>query len=251
MANTVAQAFAATAAQNGELPFLIVPARSDREWLPAGVELSYAAVADAVAHLKARYAAAGYGPGHRVALLLENRPEFFLHYLALNGLGAGIVPVNPDYRHDEVTYVLAHSEAELAVVLSHRVADMGSAAATCGRPPAVVDALDLPAALPPPAASAHSGEPSLDTECALLYTSGTTGRPKGCMLSNFYFLTSGRTYCSLGGLIKLRHGRERFYNPLGIGYSAGITARRCPAGGYGANSGCSISCPRLPLCNRA
>jgi acyl-CoA synthetase (AMP-forming)/AMP-acid ligase II len=214
MADTVAQAFAATAAQNGELPFLIVPARSDREWHPAGVELSYAAVAGAVIRLRARYAAAGYGPGHRVALLLENRPEFLFHYLALNGLGVGIVPVNPDYRHDEVAYVLGHSEAELAVVLPHRVADLEDAAKTCARPPAITDALDLPAALPPPAAPAHGDAPDLDAECALLYTSGTTGRPKGCVLSNFYFLNSGRTYCSLGGLIELRHGRERFYNPL-------------------------------------
>jgi crotonobetaine/carnitine-CoA ligase len=34
------------------------------------------------------------------------------------------------------------------------------------------------------------------------------------MLSNFYFLTSGRTYCGFGGLIEIRHGQERFYNPL-------------------------------------
>ena len=49
-----------------------------------------------------RYAAAGYGHGHRVAILMENRPEFFFHYLALNALGVGVVPVNPDYRHDEL-----------------------------------------------------------------------------------------------------------------------------------------------------
>ncbi len=214
MANTVAQAFAATAAQHGGRPFLIVPARADRDWHPAGVEMSYAAVAGAVARLGARYAAAGYGLGHRVALLLENRPELFLHYLALNGLGAGIVPLNPDYRHDETAYVLEHSEAELAVVLPHRADDARSAAAACARPPAVVDALDLPAALPPPSQPGRTGEAGIETECALLYTSGTTGRPKGCMLSNFYFLTSGRTYCGLGGLIEIRHGQERFYNPL-------------------------------------
>jgi len=35
---------------------------------------------------------------------VENRPEFFFHYLALNALGVGIVPINPDYRHDEMAY---------------------------------------------------------------------------------------------------------------------------------------------------
>jgi len=214
MASTVAQVFAAAAAESGRHPFLIVPPRADRDWHPGGVELSYAEAAQEVARLRARYAAAGYGLGHRVALLLENRPEFFLHYLALNGLGAGIVPLNPDYRHDEVAYVLEHSEAELAVVLPHRIADTASAAAACARPPAVVDALALPAALPPPSGPASVGEPGVDTECALLYTSGTTGRPKGCVLSNLYFLTSGHTYCDLGGLIEVRRGRERFYNPL-------------------------------------
>jgi acyl-CoA synthetase (AMP-forming)/AMP-acid ligase II len=214
MLSTVVQAFAATAAESGQHPFLIIPARSDRDWRPEGAQMSYAEAAREIDRLRARYAVAGFGLGHRVALLLENRPEFFLHYLALNGLGTGIVPVNPDYRHDEVAYVLEHSEADLAVVLPHRTADVRSAAAECVRPPRVVDALALPEALPPPSAPARAGEPGPETECALLYTSGTTGRPKGCLLSNFYFLTSGRTYCGIGGLIEIRHGRERFYNPL-------------------------------------
>jgi acyl-CoA synthetase (AMP-forming)/AMP-acid ligase II len=212
MAETVAQAFAETAAAGGSNPFLIVPAPAGAA--ASGALTTYAEAVRTIAALQVRYRAAGYGHGHRIALLLENRPEFFFHYLALNGLGAGIVPINPDYRRDEVAYLLEHSEAELAVVLPERVDDVRAAAASCARPVPVVDAFGLPAELPRPAAPARAGEPDLETECALLYTSGTTGRPKGCILSNFYFLNAGRTYCSFGGLMEIRRAQERFYNPL-------------------------------------
>jgi crotonobetaine/carnitine-CoA ligase len=214
MAKTVAEAFAATAAAHGAHPFLIVPARADRAWHPDGAVLGYGAAAGRIADLRERYRQAGFGVGHRVALLLENRPEFFLHYLALNALGVGIVPVNPDYRHDETVYLMEHSEAELAVVLPQRTGDMRQVAAGLARPMAVVDALALPSELPRAAVPTQPGEPGLGTECALLYTSGTTGRPKGCMLSNFYFLNSARNYLDLGGLVAFRHAQERFYNPL-------------------------------------
>ena len=46
---------------------------------------------------------------HRVALLLENRPEFFFHWLALNGLGVSAVPINPHYRRTEMEFLIRHS----------------------------------------------------------------------------------------------------------------------------------------------
>ncbi|MBN8508321.1 MAG: AMP-binding protein, partial [Burkholderiales bacterium] len=69
---------------------------------------------------------------------------------------------------------------------------------------------------PPPApfAPPRDGQPPGEsTECALLYTSGTTGRPKGCILPNRYFLQAGRWYADIGGLAALRVG-DRLLTPL-------------------------------------
>jgi crotonobetaine/carnitine-CoA ligase len=149
-----------------------------------------------------------------VALLLENRPAFFFHYLALNALGCGIVPINPDYRHDEMLYQMEHSEADLAVVIGARVADVETVARERAQPLPVVNAEDWPGSLPMPRVAPRGGEPGLETECGLLYTSGTTGRPKGCVLTNFYYLNAGAWYRDIGGLVAVEHGRDRIFNPL-------------------------------------
>lgn len=93
----------ATAAVAPDHAFLCATPAPGRGYHPDGLELTYGQVRAEVLRLQEAYAAAGYGHGHRVALLFENRPEFFFHYLAVNGLGAGVVPVNPDYRHDELS----------------------------------------------------------------------------------------------------------------------------------------------------
>ena len=175
---TVFTAFAQTARAHRDKPFLQV--------LPENVELSYGEAHAQVEQIAARYARRGYGPGHRVALRLPNCAGFLLHFLALNRIGASAVPLNPEYRPAELAYVLQHSEAALVV-----------------EPPALAD-FDPPPA--PPAGDA--------AECALLYTSGTTGKPKGCLLSNFYFLNVGRRYVEEGGLCALRFGEERLLTPL-------------------------------------
>src|SRR5687768_4671422 len=137
---TVFGAFQETAAAAGGAAFLCVPAAPGRAYHPEGLELTYGEVMVRVLALRERYQAAGYGHGHRVALLLENRPEFFLHYLALNGLGVSIVPINADYRHDEMLYQMDHSDAELVVSIASRVGDLQAVARDCERPLPVIDA---------------------------------------------------------------------------------------------------------------
>lgn len=212
---TVFEAFMATADKAPGHAFLAIPAADGRAYYPDGIEFTYAQTRANILYLRQKYADAGYGHGHRVALLLENRPEFMLHYLALNALGVGIVPINPDYRHDEMLYQMEHSEADLALCIPARVADLEKVGRErAGRRLPVVDAERMPARLPKPGRAPRKDAPGLESECSLLYTSGTTGRPKGCILSNYYYLNAGAWYRDLGGITRLEWGSERIYNPL-------------------------------------
>src|SRR5579875_996625 len=196
---TVHQAFAAAAAAHGERPFLAVLPETAAAYGIAAGEITYGDAARRVAALAASYERVGYGPGQRVGLLLENRPAFFLHWFALNRLGAGVVPINPDLRRGELRYLIGHSEMATAVVLPARQPDLAAAAAEAGRKIPLFGPDDPPP--PPPKPAPLAGRPDADSEAALLYTSGTTGEPKGCVLANEYFLQVGRWYAQAGGLI--------------------------------------------------
>jgi acyl-CoA synthetase (AMP-forming)/AMP-acid ligase II len=231
-ADSVYGALAATANAHAAAPFLHVPASALPE--RRAFDADYGATLDAVDALAARYRARGYGPGHRVALLLENRPAFLLHYLALNAVGASAVPLNPDYRASELEYVLRHSEAVLAVALdaqAPRLAAFGIAVVTD-------TAFDPPAASAARSAARHG----LDAECALLYTSGTTGTPKGCLLSNRYALGIGRHYVTEGGLCTVRRGAERLITPLPLFH---MNALVCSTTAMILAAGCVIQLDRF------
>jgi acyl-CoA synthetase (AMP-forming)/AMP-acid ligase II len=210
---TVATAFAQAAARWPAHPFLaLLPETAAAYGLEAGT-WCYGDAQVRILTLRAAYARAGYGHGHRVGLLLENRPAFFWHWFALNGLGVSVVPINADLRSAELEYLVGHSEIALAVALPARHAALREAAAAASRPLALMADGDAPPPAPFPAPRA--GDPiGVQTECALLYTSGTTGRPKGCILSNRYYLHSGAWYAKVGGLAALRAGQERMLTPL-------------------------------------
>jgi crotonobetaine/carnitine-CoA ligase len=135
---TIAAAFGTAVARYPDRPFLAVPGNQQRSYLAEGFEITYREAAQQIDALAARYRDAGYGVGHRVATLLENRPEHVLHTLALNGLGVCAVPINPDYRPAEIAYLLDHSEPDLVLALDGRLASIGQALAECTHRPAVV-----------------------------------------------------------------------------------------------------------------
>ncbi|CAB5684113.1 Short-chain-fatty-acid--CoA ligase [Delftia tsuruhatensis] len=212
---TIGQALERAAERYGDRPLLAVPAHPQRDYDGEGREISFTQAAETVRALARRYAAAGYGLGHRVGLLLENRPEHLLHKLALNSLGACCVPINPDYRPPETAYLVDHARPDLLLVLHSRRADVDAALQLSAHRPAVagLQALDT-TPLPRCATPAQAGAVQADTPASILYTSGTTGRPKGCVLSHRYELASGLAYATRGGLATLQEGQERIYNPL-------------------------------------
>ena len=211
---TLYQSLLRTVRKYGDRPAYAVPPMKKRPYHPDGWQVTWAEVLAAVERRTQHYADAGYGPGHRIAILFEQRPEFVFHHFALNALGCSTVPMSPDHRHEELVYQLEHSEACLALSIPERIADVRAAVAELSRPIPVVPFDDLSAALPKPAVERLDVALDGASEATLLYTSGTTGKPKGCVLSNEYFHTFGGSFLWRGGRLALREGEERLYNPL-------------------------------------
>ncbi|SNS66755.1 MULTISPECIES: AMP-binding protein [unclassified Azospirillum] len=211
---TVFSRFVSTASAYPGHPFLnVLPETAVLYGIAAG-EITYAQMLDRVQARQAALRAAGVGTGTRIGLLLENRPDFIEIWFAANGLGASVVPINPDLRRSELEYLIGHSEMAAAFILPHRLEEVAAAARSAGSALMAVTPQDRL-----PALAGGKGEatpPDRDTEAALLYTSGTTGAPKGCVLTNEYFLHSGDWYRDVGGLISLQPGQERMLTPLPV-----------------------------------
>lgn len=210
---TITRALFAAADHYADKPLFIVPANPARAYAAEGCTLTYAEVAYQVEKTMLLYQEAGYGFPHRVALLLDNRPEHIIHKLALNALGVCCVPVNPSYRAQELAYLFEHSQPELIVAIRAHQNLTDQALALSQHTPQVAY-VDLADSLPLAQTKMETHEPNGETPASILYTSGTTGRPKGCVLSHRYELASGDWYARKGGLIQIREGQDRLYNPL-------------------------------------
>jgi cyclohexanecarboxylate-CoA ligase len=162
---------------------------------------TYGELRDAALQMAAGLRGLGIGRGDRVAVQLPNWSEFALCVAALARLGAVLVPIMPIYRDDEVAYVLAHSGAKAAVTcerfkdfgyldmfirLRRNAPDLGAVVAVRATEPVdpatAVGLEDLLMRNTPAAAGAQLGRPAAsDDPMLLVYTSGTTARPKGCL----------------------------------------------------------------------
>lgn len=216
--SSVYDAFAATCERTLGDDFLVTEKETATAYDVAPGTVSWSEAGDKVERLRKRYLAAGWGGGHRVGLLLENRPEFFYHWLALNSLGVSVVPISAEMRLAELEYLIRHSEINLVVSLDRKAAEVRQAGAQAGVQVRTIGPVEsgIPAPLTPPANHAHA--PAKNTECALLYTSGTTGLPKGCVLDNAYFLRCGEWYSHLSGVCEYRRDEERVMTPLPLNH---------------------------------
>ncbi|MEP2533140.1 AMP-binding protein [Shimia sp.] len=215
MSNFIGTFFAQSAARAGDTEFLVVPQDENRSYHPDGYVISFAQATEIVGAWAHAFREAGYGHGHRIAVLLGNRPEMLLLKLALAECGISWVPVNPDYRPTEIAYLLQDSQAVLAISAPELA---GLMRAGLKESEGSIDLIEMHSDLPDlPKARAMSPRTdpvSGETEASLIYTSGTTGRPKGCILSHDYEVQMGKWYASCGGDIRFKTGETRVYCPL-------------------------------------
>ncbi len=193
----------------------VLPETARAYAIPPG-EITYTEAMRRVDDFTERLRGAGVGEGMRAALLLENRPDYFLLWLALNRLRASVVPINPDLRASELEYLIGHAEPALIIAVPDRIEALRSAAETSGVEAGIVAVDD---AFPSPrknAVTARLSEDGDTREAAVLYTSGTTGKPKGCVLDNSYFSEVAEFYAGLGGIADLSEAGERMITPLPI-----------------------------------
>jgi long-chain acyl-CoA synthetase len=146
--------------------------------------MTYAELEDGCARAAGLLRARGIGPGDRVAVMLPNLPQFALAYYGALRLGAIVVPMNPLLKKREVAFYLRDSGAGVIFALAgmeeHAVAGAEQAGAEC-IPVAFgeFEARLADAEPVPEVADCGGGETAV-----LLYTSGTTGSPKGAELSH-------------------------------------------------------------------
>lgn len=234
--STCFELFTSTAERFPENAFIHIPVQAAKEYSNEPIDLTYGEVLLAVKKIKTIYENRNYTVGKRIVLILDNRADFFLHFLALNSLGVSVVPVNAQFLVHEMAYLIDHSEASAVVALTKYLEKIQAACKTLTKSIPLVDVTDLDR-LPALDSALDTQRITFDTEAAILYTSGTTGKPKGCVLSNRYFLSWGEWYCNLGNLASLTHGAERLITPLPVHHQ---NAMACSFMGMLTSGGCII-----------
>jgi long-chain acyl-CoA synthetase len=142
--------------------------------------------------LAAFFVEKGIGEGERVALFLRNSPEFIYTLFALSKIGAVIVPVNTFLKEDEVSYILEDSGAVALIAsgIHQKVVNASRVRQLCrfviweGNPDNIGEDDAFFEEVWKVDGSVPKAARSLDDTAIIFYTSGTTGKPKGAMLSN-------------------------------------------------------------------
>ncbi len=183
-ADTIASILTRRTSEQPSAPFLVF------DDLDGGVQRrSYEDMTKRAARTAGVLARHGIDRGDRVHVHLYNRPEFFDLWFGAAWLGAAIVPTNPVLTADELAYVVEHAAPKLSVTQAEMVGTVGPA--TGDRPVLVAgesgsfdDELARASVIEP-------RHPAPTDVAAVLYTSGTTSRPKGVLVTHANYLHVG------------------------------------------------------------
>jgi malonyl-CoA/methylmalonyl-CoA synthetase len=153
-----------------------------------GVVTTYGDLADGSAKMANALIALGVVPGDRVAVQVEKSPEMILLYLGCVRAGAVFLPLNTAYTANEISYFLGDAEPRVFVCEPHRLDALAPVAEGAGVAHVVTLGTARDGTLAQRMAAAPATSPQIDRAsddlAAILYTSGTTGRSKGAMLTH-------------------------------------------------------------------
>ena len=170
----------------------------------SGETITYAQMRRQVNGLAAAFVALGIRKGTHVGVMLPNIAAFPLTWLALGRIGAVMLPINPGYRPREIEHVTKVAEAEWIVTHADTRAtlDQAHTEGLVNFPPEKMlvvggevpkGAHDWQVLTSSPADSFTAPDPvGHDDLLNIQFTSGTTGFPKGCMLSQRYWISAGK-----------------------------------------------------------
>ncbi len=194
--------------------------------------LSYDELLDGARRVTALLRSRGVGPGDRVGLVLPNVPPFPVLFYGALAAGAVVVPMNPLLKAREVQYYLEDSGASLVFAWEAMAEEAGKAAETVGIDCVPVEAdgfLELLAQHEPDDDVVDRED---DDTVVLLYTSGTTGQPKGAELTHANLSTNAKV--SAETLVELSSedvvmGCLPLFHCFGLtcGLNAAVTAGAC------------------------
>jgi HIP---CoA ligase len=188
--------------------------------------VTFAELVNQIREAAAAFAATGVRPGDRVCLWGANRLEWLVAGLGAQYAGAVLVPLNSRYRGHEAADILARTQARVLVVEQGLLGTdhVGLLRAACaGETGPVIDGLpaldtivsierettgsvawerflDLGRAIAPEAVRARAAAIGPDDVCDILFTSGTTGRPKGAVATHRQTLASAISWARVAGV---------------------------------------------------
>jgi long-chain acyl-CoA synthetase len=146
--------------------------------------LTYAQWREAAGRMSTLLASAGIEPGDRVGLMLPNVPAFPIAFYGALVAGAVVVPMNPLLKSREVGYYLSDSGARVVLAWHSAAGEAAKGAADAGARAITVATPDLADLLADYAPATEQPGREDDDDAVILYTSGTTGKPKGAQLTH-------------------------------------------------------------------